>query len=105
MADITNPQAVRFCNERLRLVADQIQSARRTGEQFLIEVFAFEDATSGNANEDVIIDGSATDGRPSITKQNVLEVKFVAEQLVSTLNQDDRETLVANVAVHGEPLF
>lgn len=106
MADITNPQAVDFCNEKLRVLADLIERARRTSEQFLIDITTeFEAHTGGNANEDVIIDGAAQDGRSVITKQRVAEVKFVAEQLVTCLNTDDRETLIANVSVNGQPLF
>ncbi len=106
MANITNPQAVNFCNNKARRLADLIEKARRTAEQFLIDITTeFEANVGGNANEDVIIDGAATDGRQVITKQNIAEVKYVAEQLVACLNQDDRETLIANVSVNGDPLF
>lgn len=106
MADITNPQAVRFCNEKLRPLADLIEKVRRTAEQFAIDITTeFEAHTSGNANGDAIVDGSASDGRQPITKGNVLEVKFVAEQMVAALTQDDREQLIANVSVNGQPLY
>jgi hypothetical protein len=109
MADITNPQAVKFCNEKLRVLSDLIEKTRRTAEQFAIDIVTeFEANTSGNANGDVIVDnpnGAGSDGRSVITKQNVLEVKFVAEQMVAALTQDDREALVANVSVNGQPAF
>lgn len=106
MADITNPQAIKFCNEKLRPLADLIEKTRRTAEQFAVDIVTeFEAHTSGNANGDVILDGAATDGRSIITKQNVAEVKFVAEQIAAAANQDDRELLIANVSVNGQPLF
>lgn len=106
MADITHPEAVRFCNEKLRVLADLIEKTRRTAEQFAIDVVSeFEAHTSGNANSDVVVDGAATDGRSTITKQNVLEVKFVAEQMTAAANQDDREALIAAVSVNGQPSF
>ena len=106
MANITNPQAVAFCNQKLRPLADLIEKVRRTAEQFAIDVATeFEANTGGNANSDVIIDGAAVDGRSVITKQNVLEVKFVAEQMVAALTQDDREALIAAVSVNGQPIF
>ncbi len=106
MANITNPQAVHFCNEKLRPMADLVEKVRRTGEQFLIDITTeFENNTGGNVDGDVVIDGAATDGRSVITKLNVAQVKFVVEQMVTTLNTDDRETLIANVSVNGTPLF
>lgn len=106
MADIIDPAVRKFANEKLRVMADMVEQTRRTGEQFLIDVAAeFESLTSGNASGDVIVDGAATDGRSIITKQSVGEVKYVVEQLVACLNQDDRETLIANVSVNGTPRF
>lgn len=105
MADITNAQAVRFCNENARPLADIIESVRRTAEQFAINVVAFEAATSGNANGDVVIDGAATDGRTLATKGKVAALKYVAEQLVACLNQDDREVLVHDLVTNGQPRF
>ncbi len=105
MADITSPQAIRFCNENVRIIADLTEKLRRTGEQFLINVVEFETITSGNANGDVVLDGAASDGRQICTKQSVAEVKYVVEQLVACLNQDDRETLIHNLVTNGQPAF
>lgn len=106
MADITNVQAIKFCNEKARVLADLIEKTRRTAEQFAIDITTeFENNVSGNANGDIIIDGAATDGRNIITKNDVLGLKYVAEQAVIALNTDDRETLVAKVSVNGQPAY
>ncbi len=105
MADITNAQAVRFVNEQARPMADLIEKARRTAEQFAINVVAFEADTSGNANGDVVIDGAATDGRPLCTKQKIAELKYVAEQMVAALTADNREELVHGLVTNGQPIF
>lgn len=106
MADITNPEAVKFCNEKARILADLIEKTRRTAEQFAIDIVQeFESNTSGNANEDIIVDGAETNGNGVITKGDILGLKFVAEQLVTALTADDREALVANVSVNGTPAF
>lgn len=103
---ITNPQAVKHCNEKVRPVADLIERTRRTCEQFLIDITTeFEANTSGDDPSTVVDDGASVDGRSVITKQNVSEVKFVAEQIVAAATQDDRATLIANVSVNGQPLF
>lgn len=106
MANITNVQAIKFCNEKARTLADLIERTRRTAEQFMIDITTeFEANVSGNDNADVMIDGAAQDGRSIITKGDVLGLKFVAEQAIATLNQDDRETLVSKVSVNGTPIF
>lgn len=110
MADITNPQVVKFCNEKARLLADLIEKTRRTAEQFAIDVVGEFEAIvgasgQGNANGDTIIDGAARDGRSIITKGDILGLKFVAEQIVAAANADDREALVAKVSVNGQPAF
>ena len=106
MADITSPIVKKFANEKLRIMADMVEEVRRTGEQFLIDVVTeAENIIAGNDPGDIIVDGAETDGRSIITKQSVGEVKYVVEQLVACLNQDDRESLIANVSVNGAPRF
>lgn len=105
MANITDAQAVRFVNENARPMADLIEKVRRTAEQFAINVVAFEAVTGGNANGDIVIDGAASDGRPIATKGKVAALKYVAEQLVACLNQDDREVLVHDLSINGQPIF
>ena len=106
MADITSPQAVRFSNAKARVLADMIESTRRTAEQFAIDVVTeFENHTSGKVNSDVVIDGAETDGRQIVTKGGIAGLKYVAEQLVTCLTTDDRESLVAAVSVNGTPRF
>lgn len=67
MADITNPTAVRFSNEKIRVAADRLAQAYN----FACQVYAEWLALGGTAlipnTSDQIIDGAATDGRPVIT--------------------------------------
>lgn len=107
MADITNQQIVHFANEKCRVLADLIECMRRTCEQFAVEVVEIEAlaAYSNAADGDVIVDGAATDGRSIITKVRIAELKYVAGQLAAAANADDREQLVANWSVNGQPKF
>lgn len=105
MVDITRPQAVKFANEKARVFADLVERTRRTAQQFLVDVVAFESGTAGNADADVINDGSDVDGRNRVTKGNVAQLKFVAEQLVAALTIDDRQQIVARWSVNGQPVF
>ena len=108
MADITNRQAINFLTNKARPLADLMEKVRRSAEQFAIDIVTeFEANVGENAGEDVIADGSgtATDGRQIVTKDGMAGLKYVAEQMVACLNQDDRETLVGNVSVDGRPIF
>lgn len=68
MAEITNQQAVKFCNEQLRPAANAYAriyyDAKRIYQTWMAlnlgEVIAYD-------NADPVIDGSATDGRPIIS--------------------------------------
>lgn len=106
MADITDAQAVNFCDTFGRTIADQIISLDRTMSQFMVYVVRdFEDNTGGNADGDPIIDGSPADGRPPLTKLSVAELKFVVEQLIATLDTDNRRELVNNWVVNPKPIY
>lgn len=106
MANITNTQAVRFCNEKARVLADLVEKTRRTAQQFALDVVSeFEANVGGNAGGDLVVDGSATDGRQPVTKDSIAALKYVAEQLVTCLTTDDRAVLVANVSVNGQPAY
>lgn len=105
MADIVTPQAVKFANEKARRLADLLQTTRRTCEQFALDVTDFEVATDKDGDKDVIDDGAKTDGRKPVAKEQVAQLKFVAEQVAAALNQDDRAALVAAWVVNGQPIF
>lgn len=106
MANIVSPQAVNFCNQKARTIADLISALDRTIPQFLLDVVRdFENVTGGNVDGDVIVDGSASDGRTQRTKLNVAELKFVAEQIKATIDVDNRRALVNGWRVNGEPIF
>lgn len=107
MADIDNPQARDIVNENFRRTADITESAIRTIDQMLVimtDFLAIPEIAAAQ-NEDVILDGAETDGRPICTKQKVLELKFVCEQLQACINTDDRRQLLSKLAVNSAPLF
>jgi len=69
---ITDPQAVRFCNEKIRSAADNLAQAYNHANRVVNEWTSFGGVAliPNDAGEDVI-DGSATDGRPPITGADV----------------------------------
>lgn len=106
MAAINNPQAVKFCNENARQMADLVVSFYRTATQFNLNVVRdFEATTGGNIDGDLVVDGSASDGRAPVAKINVGQLKFVVEQLQSALNTNSIIALANVWAVNGKPIF
>ncbi len=67
MPDISDPQAVRFCNEKVRVAADKLAQAYNCANQVLDEWTARGGVALVPNSADAVLDGSATDGRPPIT--------------------------------------
>lgn len=86
MADITTPQAVRFCNDRLRKGCDAIISAIRTLRELRAEYVAqgIGPLVAGSAElqQAKIADGSATDGRTPLTGYDVDLASGAAQTLI-----------------------
>lgn len=103
---ISNPQAVKFANEKARRLADAIATVDRTLQQFALDVVTdFESNTGAAQDGDLIEDGSALDGRRPVTKANVGQLKFVCEQIGGIMNTADYRALVNNWVVNGQPIF
>ena len=108
MAEITDAEAIKFCNERCRILADAIESTDRTLTQFMLDVvLSWESVAEVIAadNADVIVDGSEEDGRHTNAKINVAELKYVVEQLQACMATDDRREVVHRWACNGRPKF
>jgi len=71
MADITNPQAVAFCNERVRLAANKFMDLYWWCKMVSEEWAAQSIGSLIPNNADVLIDGSATDGRSICTGADI----------------------------------
>jgi len=105
MADITDPEAVRFSNEKARTLAD---AAARY--YYMAKAFTNEwDATGMGAKipnaADTIIDGSATDGRSTITGANVNGMKTHVDAMVTDLeaSSNTKLNILLQIEVNGSP--
>jgi hypothetical protein len=107
MANIVDPLVAKVCNEELRVIADAIERLNRMAPQAMLDIVVVENRPSFiNANNaDIVLDGSETDGRKPVTKENILQLKFVIEQLQSAMNESDRAAVVHRWAVNSVPLF
>jgi hypothetical protein len=103
MAQITNPQAVRFCNERVRVAADALAKL-----YYLAKAIRNEwDATGMSAliaynNGDLVVDGAASDGRPPVTGISVNNLVTRLTEFTADMeaNSSAKLNTVLAVAVH-----
>jgi len=90
MADITNPQAVKFCNEQARRIADAYAGmyyfAKSVGDVWTAQGIS---ALIPN-DASVIIDGSVQDGRATITGAMVNGLVSTLAGLVNDLEANSK---------------
>jgi len=104
MADITNPQAVKFCNERVRVAAD------RFGQLYWWSKIVAQEWTAQGIgalipnDASVVMDGSATDGRPIITGADVNTLAARVAEFVALLEAGGKEKLdqISKIAVNPD---
>ena len=102
MPDITDPQAIRFANERVRVAADRFAQLYYWCGIVRDEFIAQDIASLIPDSADVIIDGSATDGRPIITGADVHNIKDLVVEFIGNLDANTAWKLneVLSVAVN-----
>ena len=103
---INNPQAVRFCNEQIRVLADTLLTAFRTAEAVRDFYYAhpeLSDLFNQNASE-FVSDGSEADGRPRITGNDVLLLITRASELSADYRSSNNAKLntLLKAAVNGQ---
>lgn len=103
MADITNPEAVRFSNEKARTLADVATRYYYAAKAFANEWDATDMGTKIPAAADLVIDGSATDGRTPITGQDVNNLKNHVDTMVADLEAAGNQKLnvLLQIEVNG----
>lgn len=107
MADITNPQAVRFANEKARVFADAILTAIQTARAFEADYIANAGDTLFPNSSDLLADGSEVDGRFRLRADTVRALKTMAGDLLTwaATGSPTREIRLRTIAVNGGPKF
>lgn len=102
MPDITNPQAVRFSNEEIRPLADAYANLYFAAKRVAAAWSAQDIGTLIPNTSDVIIDGSATDGRAAITGAKVNGLISACGALVTDLeaNSNLKRDILLQIAVN-----
>lgn len=100
-APIDSPQAVRFCNEKVRPAAEKLAQAYVFAKQVLDEWTAHGGVTFVPNTSDTVSDSASVDGRPVITGANVNNVINRLSELVTDYEADTSAKLntILQVAV------
>jgi len=80
---INNPQAVKFCNEKIRVAADKLAQAYNFAKDTLNEWYALNMGNQFPVDGGEIEDGSNIDGRPIITGNSVQLLMSRVQELVN----------------------
>jgi len=101
---ITNAQAVRFCNDKVRALADAAARYYYLADRFANEWSATNmgDLIPNDPNE-VVNDGSDIDGRSRITGRDVNNLKGHADLMVADLkaNNNLKLNILHRIEVNG----
>ena len=93
MADITNPQVIKFSNEVIRPLADAYSQLYFRTKAIAAEWTAQNMGALIPNDTSSLVDGSATDGRPPITGAMVNTLAAIAVTLIDDLELNTNEKL------------
>ncbi len=88
MADITNPQVVKWSNERARTISDSLALlyAKIVAYQNDYSAQGIATAMNSAAAVDIVLDGSANDGRAPVTKNQLVVLNNCITQIKTALD-------------------
>ena len=106
MADIINPQYVRFANEKCRPLADSAEQLYQTAKRFQQEWAAINGAAIPNT-ADNFADNSDVDGRKRMTGSQANGLKSLADAMVGWFEAGNptRIAQLQQVSVNGQARF
>jgi hypothetical protein len=93
MADITNPEAVKFCNEKIRPAANLLAKAYFYAIQTVDEWYANNMGELLPVAEDIVVDGSESDGRHPISGNDVNNLVTRLSELIQDLEENSKAKL------------
>jgi hypothetical protein len=86
MADITDPEAVKFSNEVVRPLCEDVRALKARIDDAMIDWFDGLNTTVGSSVNDTLIDGRASEGVSQLTGDDITGVMTVLASLQTTLD-------------------
>src|SRR5437016_11907891 len=107
MPAITDPAAVKFSNEKIRVMADAMAQSYFSAKSLLAEWTAVTMSAKIVNTTDLIVDGSAQDGRNQITGAQATNIINRAQEIITDYEATSSANLntVAAVAVNKAARF
>lgn len=102
MAQITNPQAVRFVNEVVRPLAEAVRAIKVQIDAAMVAWFAGHNATFA-ASADTVEDGRAAEGVSRLTAGDVTALLVILSDVQAELNEAGRAAQVQKPCVRQLP--
>lgn len=87
MADITDPQAIKFANEVVRPLCEQVRAIKARIDDAMIAWFGGLNSVIGSSADDNLIDGREIEGISQLTGDDITGVMSVLSGLQSDLDQ------------------
>lgn len=104
MAEITNAEAVKFCNEKVRVAADKLAQLYYTAKAVSQEWTANDlGSVIAYNNGDLVVDGSAQDGRHPISGIDVNNLITRLTEIVADMEAGGGAKLNTVLAVATNP--
>ena len=104
MANIDNPQAVKFCNKNIRVAADKLAHAYYFAKATVDEWAANNMGEKIPVSNDIIDDGSTTDGRPVITGNDVTGMIYTLQDLIVEFEESNKTKLNSILKIAPNPI-
>lgn len=104
MPNITNPEAINFCNSKIRVAADVLAQAYNTMKSIRNEWYAKNLGVIIPNTTDLVEDGSDIDGRHQITGADATGIIVRAEEFINDYEAGGNAKLntIIKVAVNGQ---
>jgi hypothetical protein len=87
MADITNAEAIRFCNEQIRPLAESVRALKARIDACTVKWFGGINTTIGTSAGDAIADGREAEGVSRLTAADVTGLMTQLLAIQTTLDQ------------------
>lgn len=102
----TNPQAIRIANEKIRVCADRLGQLYNLSKAYQAEATAENWSALFPNDAEVIVDGSATDGRGIITNADVSALITLVGAFITFMEASSsaNRNLTLKIAVNPEKI-
>jgi galactitol-specific phosphotransferase system IIB component len=101
---ITNPQAVKYCNENIRVAADKLSQAYYFAKATVDEWTAHNMGALIPVSSEEVEDGANVDGRPIITGNDVTVMLYALQDMITDYEASNKAKLNSILKIAPNPI-